>query len=78
MVVYDKETFDTIKCVPCVNCIYKRGKVSGKYNRDIIEKHYRKSLNDCFVFKGLDNINGMIDLVFSFKGEPKNVKKNVG
>ena len=35
MVVYGIETFSTIKCVPYANCIYRLGKISGKYYRDI-------------------------------------------
>ena len=57
MIVYDIETFSTIKCVPCANCIYRLSKISGKYYRDISEKEYQICLNDCIVYKGLDNIN---------------------
>ena len=71
MIVYDIETFSTIKCVPYANCIYRLSKISGKYYRDISEKEYQKCLNDCIVFKGLDNINKMLDYVLPFKGEPK-------
>ena len=48
-------------------------KASGKYNRDVSEKEYQKNLNDCIVFKGLDNINKMLDSFLLFKGEPKKV-----
>ena len=51
MIVYDIETFSTIKCAPYVNCIYRLSKISGKYYRDISEKEYQKCLNDCIVFK---------------------------
>ena len=58
--------------------IYRLSKLSGKYNRDISEKEYQKSSNDCIVFKGLDNINQILDYVLQFKGEPKRVNtKNV-
>ena len=60
MVVYDIETSKTIKCVPYANCIYRLSKISGKYHRDISEKEKQKCLNDCIVFKGLDNINKML------------------
>ena len=73
MVVYDIETFNTFKCVPNANCIYRLSKISGKYNRDISGKEYRKCLNDCIVFKGLDKINKMLDYVLQFKGEPKRI-----
>ena len=73
MVVYDIEIFNTIKCVPYSDCIYRLSKISGKYNRDISEKEYQKCLNDCFVFKGLDNINEMLDYVLQFKGERKRI-----
>ena len=73
MIVYDIETFSTIKCLPYANCIYRLSKISGKYYRDISEKEYQKCLNDCFVFKGLDNINKMLDYVLQFKGEPKRI-----
>ena len=52
----------------------KLSKVSGKYHQDISEK-ISKCLNDCVIFKGTDFINEMVDHVFSFKIEPKKVKK---
>ena len=80
MIVYDKETFSTIKCVPYANCIYRLSKISGntgKYYRDISEIEYQKCLNDCIVFKGLDNINKMLDYVLQFKGEPKRINNKI-
>ena len=77
VVVYDIETFSTIKCVPYANCIYRLSKISGKYFRDISEKEYQKCLNDCIVFKGLDNINKMLDYVLQFKGEPKRINNKI-
>ena len=71
MIVYDIETFSTIKFVPYANCIYRLSKISGKYYRDISEKEYQKCLNDCIVFKGLDNINKMLDYVLHLKGNQK-------
>ena len=63
MANYDMKTFNTIKCVPYANCIYKLSLYSGKYHRDIIEEENQKSLNDCIVFKGLDEIKEMLDYV---------------
>ena len=77
MVVYDIETFNTIKCVPYANCIYRLSKVSGKYYQDISEKEYQKCLNDCVVFKGLDNTNEMLDYVLQYKGEPKRINNKI-
>ena len=77
MIVYDIETFSNIKCVPYANCIYRLSKVSGKNYRDISEKEYQKCLNDCIVFKGLDNINKMLDYVLQYKGEPKRIKNKI-
>ena len=77
VVVYDIETFSTIKCIPYANCIYRLSKISGKYYRDISEKEYQKCLNDCIVFKGLDNINKMLDYVLQFKGEPKKINNKI-
>ena len=71
MVVYDIETFNTIKCVPYAKCIYRLSKISSKFYRDISEKEYQKCLNDCIVFNGLDNINKMLDYDLQFKGEAK-------
>ena len=62
------ETFNTIKCVPYANCIYKPSKISGKNIRDILEKKYEKCLNDCIDFRGLDNIKERLDYVLQFKG----------
>ena len=77
VIVYDIETFSTIKCVPYAKCIYKLSKISGKYYRDISEKDYQKGLNDCIVFKGLENINKMLDYVLQYKGEPKRMNNKV-
>ena len=77
MIVYDIEAFSTIKCVPYANCINRLSKISGKYYRDISEKEYQKCLNDCIVFKGLDNINKMLDYVLQFKGEPKRINNKI-
>ena len=77
MIVFDKETFSTIKCVPYANYIYRLSKISGKYYRDISEKEYQKCLNDCIVFKGLDNINKMLDYVLQFKEEPKRINNKI-
>ena len=75
IVVYDLETFSKIRVVPYCNCIYKLSKISGKYQRDISEQEYQKCLNDCVVFKGTDCIDEMLELVLSFKGEPKKCQK---
>ena len=77
LIVYDIETFNTTKCVPYTNCIYRLSKISGKYYRDISEKEYQKCLNDCIVFNGLDNINKMLDYVLQFKGEPKRINNKI-
>ena len=77
MIVYDIATFNTIKCVPYANCIYRLSKTSGKYYREISEKEYQKCLNDCIVFKGLDNINKMLDYVLQYKGEPKRINNKI-
>ena len=77
MVVYDIETFNTIKCVPYAKCIYRLSKISGKYYRDLSEKEYQKCLNDCIVFKGLDNTNKTLDYVLQFKGEAKRINNKI-
>ena len=77
MVAYDIETFNTIKCVPYANCIYRLSKISGKYYRDMSEKEYQNCLNDCIVFKGLDIINKMLDYVLQFEGEPKRINNKI-
>ena len=77
MIVYDIETFSTIKCVPYANFNYRLSKISGKYYRDISEKEYQKCSNDCIVFKGLDNINKILDYVLQFKGKPKRINNKI-
>ena len=77
MIVYDLETFNTIECVPYANCIYRLSKISGKYYRGISEKEYQKCLNDCIVFKGLDNNNKMLEYVLQFKGEVKKFNNKI-
>ena len=77
VIVYDKESFSTIKFSPYSNSIYRLRKISGKFNQDITEKEYQKCLNDCIVFKGLDNINEKLVYVLKFKGEPKRVNSKI-
>ena len=77
MIVYDVETFSIIKCVPYANCINRLSRISGKNYREISEKGYQKCLNDCIVFKGLDNINKMLDYVLQYKEEPKRIKNKI-
>ena len=77
MIVYDIETLNTIKCVPYANCIYRLSKILGKFYRDISDKEYQKCLNNCIVFKGLDNINKMLDSTLQYKGEPKKIYNKI-
>ena len=77
IIVYDIETFSIIKCVPYAICIYRLSKFSGKYYRNISEKEYQKCLNDSIVFKGLDNINKMLDYVLQYKEEPKGINNKI-
>ena len=75
--MYDLETFNKIRAVPCSNCINKVSKISHKYHRDITEKEHQSCLKDCVVLKGSDCINEMLAHVLSFKGEPKKLKIKV-
>ena len=77
MVVYVIETFNTDRAILYANFIYRLSKISGKYYRDITEQEYRKCLKDCIVFKGLDNINQMLDYILQFKGEPKKINNKI-
>ena len=43
VIVYDIETFNTDKVFPYANCIYGLTKTSGKNNRDITEREYKKT-----------------------------------
>ena len=74
LIVYDKETFNTVKCVPYVICIYTLSKFSGIHKRDTTEKEYQNCLNDCIVFKGLNNTNKMLDYVLQFKRDSKRIR----
>ena len=67
MIVYDIETFITRNLCSYCNCLCRLSKIAGKYNRDISEKEYQKRLNDCKVFKGLNNINEMLDYILKVK-----------
>ena len=68
------KTFNTDRAVPYANCKNRLSKNSGKYNRDITEGEYEKCRKDCIVFKGLDNINEMLDYLLQLKREPKKSK----
>ena len=76
-IVFDLETFNKIRAVPYFSCIYKLGKISGKYHRDISKQEYQKCLNDCVVFEGTGCKNELLDHVSSLKREPKKVRKKV-
>ena len=52
-------------------------KISGIYNQDISEEEYETCLGDCNVFKGLDNINEMLDNLLQFKGEAKRINNKI-
>ena len=77
MVVYDIETFETIKYVPYPNCILRLSKISNEYSRDITKLENEKCKNDCIVFKGLDNINERLNNVLQFKEEPKRTNSKI-
>ena len=77
IVVYNLETFNTIRAVPYCGCIYKLSKISGKYHRDISEQEYQKCLNDCVVFNGNDCINEMLNRVSSLKGESRKINNKI-
>ena len=77
MVVYDIETFYTIKFVLFLNCIYKLGEIPGKPYRHITQTEIEKCKNDCIVFKSTDCINEMLDHVLNFEGKPKKIRKKI-
>ena len=70
-VVHNLETFNTDKAVPYTNCIYRLGKISGKNNRDTIQRENEKCRRDCIVFKGTDSVNEILDYALQLKGESK-------
>ena len=56
MLVHDIETFNTDRAVSYDNCIYRLGKISGKYyNQDITDQEFEKFRKDCIVFKTVIN-----------------------
>ena len=71
--MYDLETSDKDWAVPHFSFIYKPRKIFSKYYRDISEKEYQKSLNNCIVFEGTNCINEMLDHVLGQKGEREKV-----
>ena len=77
MTVYDLETFNTDKAFPYAMCMYRLGKVSGKYNRDKTPRKFEKCRKDCIVFKGTDSINELLDHNFQFKRKPEGVNYKI-
>ena len=75
MVVTDLVFFNTDRTVPIGNCMYRLGKVSGKYHPDTTQRENEKCNKDSIVFKGTDSINEMSDYVLQFKGEAKRINK---
>ena len=76
MINYDIEPFNTNKCVPYSNCIYKLSRVSGKNYRHITEQEYEKCRKHSIVFKGLDYFNKLLAYVLQFKGKAKRINNN--
>ena len=78
MVVYDIESFNTIKCVSYGKCINTLSKFLGKYKRDITQLDYEKCRNSCFALKGTNCVNETLDLVSEFEGKAERVNnKNI-
>ena len=71
MVVDLLENFNTDKAVPFARCVFRLSKTSGKYNRDLKQRVFKKCRKDCIVSKGTDSFNEMLDYVLQFKGEVK-------
>ena len=67
MIVYDIETFNTIKCVPYANCICRLCKKTGKLDRDITDRGHEKCRKDCIVSKETDGLNEMLDNFFTIQ-----------
>ena len=61
MIIYDLKPFNTDRVVPYANFMYRKRKISSKKNRDIIDQDYEKCRKDCFVFKGRDSNNEMVN-----------------
>ena len=74
LIVYDIETFDIDRALPCANGIFRLSKISGKYNRDITDREYEKYREGCIVFQGTDNFIEILHHVLQSKGEVKKVK----
>ena len=72
LVVYDIEAFST--AVFYSICLYKLGKNSSKYDRDITQREYENFRNDCIVFKGTNCFNEILDNVSETKSQPKNYR----
>ena len=67
MIVYDIETLNTERVIPCAICIYRLKKISGKYNRDKTQREYEKCEKDFIVFKGPYSMNEMLDHIYNSK-----------
>ena len=57
MLVYDIETLNTFEYVNYSKRIYRLSKISGKNNRDIMEKNMKSVEILCIVFEELEEIN---------------------
>ena len=77
MIVYDSENYNRDRAIPYCSYIYKQSKFSRKQKQDQSEKHYQNCLNDCFVFRGSECIDEMLDHFLSFKREAEKVKNKV-
>ena len=68
MIFYDIETLNKIKATPFANCLYRLGKISGTYYRDITDLELEKFEKVFSVFKGTDSFNEKLDHVLQVKG----------
>ena len=63
LVVYDLETFITVRDVIYSICNKNLSKISGTYNRDITQQEHEKCKKCSIVFKGTSCFNKMLDYV---------------
>ena len=74
-IVYDIETYNTVRARPYVFSFYRLSKLAGRYNRDLTPSKLEKCREDTIAFEGNDCVEKALDFCLKLKGEEYKDKK---
>ena len=70
-ITYDLETHNTDRARPFVFCFYRLSKLSGRYDRDLTPKEFKKCKNDTIACDGDNCVPKVLDFCLKLKEERK-------